>query len=88
MDIFQRTIDATKLADMLINLTIPMDLMNKFDQIVSKNAEFTVQLMAIRFLSAVLGRIEQALHIFQRPSIICDRISAIENYQQAILRVS
>ena len=86
LEIFQTTSDAMKLADMLIHLTLPVDIMNKFEQIIAKNADENIQLVAMKFLSLVLERVQAALNMILHVSLACDRVTAMEAYQQAILR--
>lgn len=88
LEIFQSTSDSIKLTDILINLTLPMDIMSKFDQVILKNSESTIQLVAMKFLSMVLERVKEALNIIMNVPLACDKISTLEAYQQAILRVS
>jgi len=65
-----------------------MDIMSKFDQVILKNSESTIQLVAMKFLSMVLERVKEALNIIMNVPLACDKISTLEAYQQAILRVS
>ncbi len=65
-----------------------MDIMSKFDQIIFKNSDSTIQLVSMKFLSMILERVKEALNIITNISLACDKISALEAYQQAILRVS
>ncbi len=88
LEIFQANTDSIKLTDILINLTLPMDIMSKFDQIIFKNSDSTIQLVSMKFLSMILERVKEALNIITNISLACDKISALEAYQQAILRVS
>jgi transcription termination factor NusB len=85
---FQTTTDSIKLTDILINLTLPMDIMSKFDQIILKNSDSTIQLVSMKFLSMILERVKEALNIIMNVSLACNKISTLEAYQQAILRVS
>ena len=62
--------------------------MNKFDQIIVKNSDSTIQLVSMKFLSLVLERVKEALNILTNIPLACDKINALEAYQQAILRVS
>lgn len=87
LEIFQIINDSIKLTDILINLTLPIDIMTKFDQIILKNSDSTIQLVAMKFLTIILERVKQALNILTNVSLACDKISALEAYQQAILRV-
>jgi hypothetical protein len=73
---------------MLINLTLPMEILSKFDQVILKNSDSTLQLISMKFLSLVLERVKEALNIITNVSLACDKINALEAYQQAILRVS
>jgi hypothetical protein len=86
LEIFQATGDAMKLADMLINLTLPVDIMNKFEQIIAKNVDENIQLVAMKFLSLVLERVQAALNMIIDVPLACDRVTAMKAYQQAILR--
>lgn len=65
-----------------------MDIMSKFDQIIFKNSDSTIQLVSMKFLSMILERVKEALNIITNISLACDKISALEAYQQAILRVN
>ncbi|CAF4032087.1 unnamed protein product, partial [Adineta steineri] len=86
LEIFQTTSDSIKLTDILINLTLPMEIMNKFDQVILKNSDSTIQLISMKFLSMILERVKEALNILTNVSLACEKISALEAYQQAILR--
>lgn len=88
LEIFQTNTDSIKLTDIFISLTLPIDIMTKFDQIILKNSDSTIQIVSMKFLSLVLERVKQALNILTNVSLACDKISAVEAYQQAILRVS
>jgi hypothetical protein len=88
VEIFQTTTDSIKLTDILINLTLPMDIMSKFDQIILKNSDSIIQLVSMKFLSMILERVKEALNIIMNVPLACDKISALEAYQQSILRVS
>jgi hypothetical protein len=88
LEIFQTTTDSIKLTDILIHLTLPVDIMSKFDQVILKNPDSTIQLVSMKFLSMILERVKEALNIIMNVSLACDKISTIEAYQQAILRVS
>ena len=73
---------------MFINLTLPIELMTKFDQVILKNSDSTIQLSAMRFLILILQRIKDALNIISNVSLACEMTNTLESYQQAILRVS
>jgi hypothetical protein len=88
LEIFQTIPDSIKLTDILINLTLPMDIMTKFDQVILKNPDSTIQLVSMKFLSMILERVKEALNIITNIPLSCDKISSLETYQQAILRVS
>jgi len=88
LELFQTISDSIKLTDILINLTLPMDIMTKFDQVILKNPDSTIQLISMKFLSMILERVKEALNIITNVSLACDKISSLEAYQQAILRVS
>ena len=63
--IYQNVTDSTPLTDIFIHLIIPMDVMNIFDSIVSKNVDLEIQFVAIKFLSSLLKHIEGALNLFK-----------------------
>ncbi|UJR08114.1 hypothetical protein I4U23_012391 [Adineta vaga] len=86
LDILQTATDSIKLTDILINLTLPMDIMTKFDQVILKNSDATVQLVSMKFLSLVLEKVKEALNLITVIPLACDKISTLEAYQQAILR--
>jgi phage terminase Nu1 subunit (DNA packaging protein) len=65
-----------------------MDIMTKFDQVILKNSDSAIQLISMKFLSMILERVKEALNILTNVPLACDKISAIEAYQQAILRVT
>jgi hypothetical protein len=65
-----------------------MDIMSKFDQVILKNSDSTIQLISMKFLSMILERVKEALNIIMNVPLACDKISTLEAYQQAILRVS
>lgn len=88
LDIFQSITDSFKLTDMFINLTLPIELMTKFDQVILKNSDSTIQISSMRFLTLVLQRVTDALNIISNNSLACERNNTLESYQQAILRVS
>ncbi|CAF3637003.1 unnamed protein product [Rotaria socialis] len=85
-EIFQTVTDSIKLTDILIHLTLPIDIMNKFDQVILKNSDTTIQVVAMKFLSMILERVKEAFNMIMNLSLACDKTSAIEAYQQAILR--
>ncbi|CAF3991334.1 unnamed protein product [Rotaria magnacalcarata] len=85
-EIFQTVTDSIKLTDILTHLTLPIDIMNKFDQVVLKNSDTTIQVVAMKFLSMILERVKEAFNMIMNLSLACDKTSAIEAYQQAILR--
>jgi hypothetical protein len=88
LEIFQATTDSIKLTDIFINLTLPVDIMTKFDQVILKNSDSTIQLLSMKFLSMILEKVKEALNIIMNVSLACDKINTLEAYQQAILRVS
>lgn len=71
---------------MLVHLTLPTEILTRFDSILSKNADLGIQLAAMKFLSLVLGRIQHALTMINNASLVCNRVTTTEAYQQAILR--
>lgn len=88
LEIFQSNTDSLKLTDMFIHLTLPVEIMSKFDQVILKNPDPAIQLSAMKFLGMVLDRVKDALNIISNVSLACDMTSVLEAYQQAILRVS
>ena len=88
LQIFQETSDPIKCTDMLVNLTLPTEVLNKFDQILSKNTDLSIQFLSMKFLSSVLARVQQALTMINSASLACNRTTVNEAYQQAILRVT
>ncbi|CAF1172950.1 unnamed protein product [Rotaria sordida] len=85
-EIFQTITDSIKLTDILIYLTLPIDIMNKFDQVILKNSDTTIQLVSMKFLSMVLEKIQEAFNMIMNLPLACEKISVVEAYQQAILR--
>ena len=69
--------DSSKLIDVLVQLTIPMEVLAKFEW----------KKTTIRFLAEVVERIMQALDVLQQLPLACEKELAIQGYQQAILRV-
>ena len=88
LDLFQSTTDSLKLTDMFINLTLPVEMMTKFDQIILKNSDAAIQLSAMKFLTMILERVRDVLTIMNDVSFACEKSTTLEAYQQAILRVS
>ena len=88
LEIFQTINDSIKLADIFIHLTLPIDILNKFDSIILKHFDPTIQLIAMKFLSIILERIQETFNIMMNVSLACEKIDTIEAYQQAILRVN
>lgn len=88
LEIFQTITDSIKLSDILINLTLPIDIMTKFDQVILKNSDSTIQSISMKFLSMILERVKEALNIITNIPLACDKITTLESYQQAILRVT
>lgn len=88
LNIFQTTTDSLKLTDIFINLTLPIEIMTKFDQTILKNSDATIQLSAMKFLTVILQRVKDALNLINDISFACDKNNTLESYQQAILRVS
>ncbi|CAF0988647.1 unnamed protein product [Adineta ricciae] len=84
--LFQTITDPIKLTDILINLTLPIDIMSKFDQVILKNSDALIQSVAMKFLSSVLERVKEALNIITDVPLACGKVNALELYQQAILR--
>lgn len=87
-DIVQSITDPIKLTDTLIHLTLPIDIMNKFDQVILKNSDSNIQVVSMKFLSLVLEKVIGAFNMIMNISLACDKTSTLEAYQQAILRVS
>lgn len=87
-EIFQLITDSMKLTDILIHLTLPIDIMNKFDQVIIKNSDPTIQLVSMKFLSLVLERVKETFNMIMNISLACEKTNIIESYQQAILRVN
>jgi hypothetical protein len=62
--------------------------MTKFDQVILKNSDSTIQSISMKFLSMILERVKEALNIITNIPLACDKITTLESYQQAILRVT
>ena len=88
LELFRTINDSIKLTDIFIHLTLPIDILNKFDPVILKHSDTTIQLVAMKFLSIILERVKEAFNIIMNVSLACEKISTIEAYQQAILRVS
>ena len=76
-DIWMCSNDSSKLIDIFVQLTIPIEIF----------AKFMYNKSTIRFLAEVIQRIMQALDILQHLPLACDKPSTIQGYQQATLRV-
>ncbi|CAF1184286.1 unnamed protein product [Rotaria sp. Silwood1] len=85
-NIFQTITDSNKLTDILIHLTLPIDIMNKFEQVILKNPDITIQLVSMKFLSMILEKVKEAFNMIMNFSLTCEKNNIIEAYQQAILR--
>ena len=62
--------------------------MNKFDQVILKNSDSTIQFVSMKFLSIVLENVKEAFNMIMNVSLVCEKIITVEAYQPAIFRVS
>ncbi|CAF3474050.1 unnamed protein product, partial [Rotaria sp. Silwood2] len=77
-EIFQAITDSIKLTDILIHLTLPIDIMNKFDQVILKNSDTTIQLVSMKFLSMILEKVKEAFNMITNLSLASEKMSVIE----------
>ena len=69
-DIWMSSNDSSKLIDIFVQLTIPIEIF----------AQFVYNKSTIRFLAEVIQRIMQALDILQHLPLVCDKLSTIQGY--------
>ncbi|CAF1119322.1 unnamed protein product [Didymodactylos carnosus] len=85
LDIFENVNDPLILAEIFINLSLPMDIAGKFDEVI-KSSDSTIQMACFKLLSVILLRVKTILSILNDHPLTCDRDIVLEHYKEAILR--